>query len=155
MNFSHVFALDYSVSFYPSSLPLSPLSSKCPALLHLCGGRGLFFPSSTRQRSWSGMYDSRKPVLLWISSVVPVPLASLVFCLMPLPSGEVSLRPPKILLLPLVASGFPSYRSHTLSVRQRRRHDKTQFREARMEHERPPLAEIRRKQAFPCCLSPD
>ena len=89
---------------HTSSLPLSALSPSIrplflclrsvPNALPFCihdGGRGLFFPSSTRQRSWSGMYDSRKPVLLWISSVVPVPLASLVFCLMPLPSGEVRL----------------------------------------------------------------
>ena len=61
----------------------------------------------------------------------------------------------KISPFPSVRLRFPSSVSHTLSVRQRRRHDKTQFREARMEHERPPLAEIRRKQAFPCCLSPD
>ena len=144
------------VSFYPSSLPLSPLSSKCPALLHLCGERGLFFPSSTRQRSWSGMYDSRKPVLLLTSAGRPCStrFTRVLSHASAFRRGKTFVCR-KISPFPSVRLRFPSSVSHTLSVRQRRRHDKTQFREARMEHERPPLAEIRRKQAFPCCLSPD
>ena len=41
----------------------------------------------------------------------------------------------KISPFPSVRLRFPSFVSHTLSVFQRRRHDKTQFREARMERE--------------------
>ena len=74
---------------------------------------------------------------------------------MPLQFGEVSFRLPKILSSLSLAFCFPSGRSHTLSFLQRRRHDKTQIREARLEHERLHLAEIRRKQAFPCCLHPN
>ena len=134
---------DLSFLFF-SSLSVSPLSGN--ALISHMQSYGGKASDTARLRSLLGIPASVKPALLLISAACS---CSTRFTRVLSHASEIRRGKP---LVRRVSS--PSIR-HTLSFLQRRRHDKTQIREARLEHERPHLAEIRRKQAFPCCLHPN